>query len=103
VSREIQSPEIESLRRSSTRDGGPSATRREDLERWIQSRRAGAERERQERVGLGAQESMRGALSLIRLAGELHGWPMPEDAVSRREDEAVYRAWARLRAGVLGR
>ena len=35
---------------------------------------------------------------LVALFGRLHGWPAPEDDVSRREDARMYDCWYRLRA-----
>jgi citrate lyase beta subunit len=70
----------------------------------VAARRAAEAREREEQ-GQGspaADAAIAAALALIALAGRLHGWPAPEDPVSRREDLEGYRRWARLRAA-LGR
>jgi len=70
----------------------------------VASRRAAEARERQEQRqrGPSADAAIAGALALSALAGRLHGWPPPEDPVSRREDPEGYRLWARLHAA-LGR
>jgi citrate lyase beta subunit len=74
--------------------------RPEDVRRWAAGRRAGEARERQEQrhAGPSPDAAIAGALALIALAGRLHGWPPPDDVVSRREDLEGYRRWARLRA-----
>lgn len=74
---------------------------RAEVTRWLASRRAAAERERQEarEAGVEAEEAITAGLALIRLGGELHGWPVPEDPVTRREDEQLYATWVRLREG----
>lgn len=71
----------------------------EDLRRWVADQRAAEARIRAEQREQGPQpqEAIASALSLIAIAGSLHGWPMPEDAVSRREDEEMYERWHRLR------
>lgn len=72
----------------------------EDLRRWVASRRAAEEREKEElrRIGPRPEEAIRGALGLVDLAGYLHGWPLPEDPVTVREDAEVREIWARVRA-----
>lgn len=71
----------------------------EDVRRWLGGRRAAAERERREAATapLPGEAGIARALALIALAGRLHGWPLPEDERSRREDRQAYDAWARLR------
>lgn len=78
--------------------------RPEDVRRWAAGWRAAEARERQEhrQAGPAPDAAIAGALALIALAGRLHGWPPPDDVVSRREDVDGYRRWARLRAA-LGR
>lgn len=70
----------------------------EDLRRWIEDKRAAGERERQEARHVGfARDPIAAALDLIGIAGRLHGWPLPEDAIRRREDELARARWERLR------
>lgn len=72
--------------------------RAEDLRRWIEGWREAERRVRLEaRSGPPAADPILAALSLIALAGQLHGWPPPDDPVSRREDALMYERWARLR------
>lgn len=72
----------------------------EELRSWIRVRREAASRERSEwRNACGPpEEAIHQALSLIELWARLHGWPAPEDVVTRREDEIMYERWRRLRA-----
>ena len=71
-----------------------------EIRRWVASHQAAEARERAEMraAGPAPAEAIAGALALIALAGRLHGWPLPEDAVSRREDALAYGCWTRLRA-----
>ncbi|HVF58491.1 MAG TPA: hypothetical protein VNJ70_01560 [Thermoanaerobaculia bacterium] len=77
----------------------------QDLLRWVEARRAADERERLERRerGVDRERSVRAALSLIAFAGRLHGWPLPENEVRRREDALVQESWMRLRSHYGGR
>jgi hypothetical protein len=77
----------------------------EDLRAWVASRRAAAERERQELRDKGPDPefAIRSALDLLALTEELHGWPVPEDEVTRREDLQMWENWARVRAKLGGR
>ncbi len=78
---------------------------RQDLRRWVQGHRAAQQREREEAIATGPQPevAIASALALVALAGRLHGWPIPEDEVDRREDAATRVAWDRLRAALLSR
>lgn len=73
---------------------------REELRAWILARRAAEARERRERTSVpeSPSDAIRRSLALIALGARLHGWPHPEDAVTRREDGIVYERWRRLRA-----
>lgn len=77
----------------------------DDLRAWVASRRAAAEREREElrEKGPGPEFAIRSALALIALTERLHGWPVPEDEVTRREDLQMWENWARVRAKLGGR
>jgi hypothetical protein len=76
---------------------------REDLRRWVDGHRAAQRRERDEAIAAGPQPgaAIGSALALVALAGRLHGWPIAEDQVERREDAAARAAWDRLRAARL--
>lgn len=76
---------------------------REDLRRWVAGHRAAQQREREEAFATGPQPkaAIASALALVALAGRLHGWPIPEDDVDRREDAAARAAWDHLRAALL--
>jgi len=73
-----------------------------ELRRWVASRRAAEEREREELRAQGPDPAfaIRSALALADLAESLHGWPVPEDEVSRREDEQARDDWMRVRAAM---
>jgi hypothetical protein len=75
------------------------AEARDELRRWVRSRRAAEERElyeaRATRREPGA--SLRAALSLIALARARHGWPLPADPHDEAQDLLAYQRWARLR------
>ena len=76
-----------------------------DIRRWVAAHRAAEERERAEMRAAGPRpaEAIARALGLIAMAGRLHGWPVPEDDVSRREDALMYERWASLRATLMRR
>lgn len=71
-----------------------------EFRRWLAGRQAGEAREREEawRHPMSTAQAVASALSLVRLTVRLHGWPVPEDAVSRRENAEVEATWHRLRA-----
>jgi hypothetical protein len=72
--------------------------RAEDLRAWVQARRAAEARERMEASRAApSDDPVQAGLGLIALAGRLHGWPVPEDPVTAREDVEVYATWATLR------
>jgi Flp pilus assembly protein TadD len=72
-----------------------------NLRRWVEDRRAVAARERAEaRSTAPADSSIAQALALVALYGRLHGWPVPEDAISRREDAQAYDRWYMLKRKV---
>jgi len=81
----------------------PSSSSPEDLRRWVEDRRAAEEREQQAaRQGGFARDPVRAALDLMAIAGRMHGWPIPEDVVRRREDELARDRWDRLRHALGG-
>jgi hypothetical protein len=79
--------------------------RREDARRWVAGYRAAQDRERHEAMATGPEvgAAVASALALIALGGRLHGWPIPDDEIDRREDALVRERWDRLRAVLLGR
>lgn len=82
----------------------PDATlSRENLRCWVEQRRAAAELERREaRVRGYHPNPIAAGIELMALAQHLLGWPIPEDATRRRENEQKWESWARLRQA-LGR
>jgi hypothetical protein len=80
-----------------------STPRPEDLRRWVENQRAAQVRERESAREMGfSPDPVQAALDLIELAATLHGWPIREDAVKRREDEAARQQWDRLRKALGG-
>lgn len=79
--------------------------RAEDVRRWLASHRAAEERELAEsrRAGPDPAWAIASALALVALTGRLHGWPVPEDEVTHREDMQGYEQWARLRSALRDR
>lgn len=70
-----------------------------EFRRWLAGRRAAEEREQQEVRWhpMSTAQAVASALSLFRLTVRLHGWPLPEDPVTRRENAEVQATWQRLR------
>ncbi len=70
-----------------------------ELRRWLAGRRAAEEREQLEVRWnpMSTAQAVASALSLLRLTVRLHGWPLAEDAVTRRENADVQATWQRLR------
>jgi hypothetical protein len=73
-----------------------------DIRRWIADKRASEVHERTSAIDAwGPREhAVRDALALVRIYGELHGWPAPEDDVTTREDQEAWSRFARLRAAL---
>jgi len=70
----------------------------QDIRRWVEARRAAEAFElREAPPALDPQASWRHTLDLMALLGRMVGWPVPEDEVRRRENEAAAAAWDRLR------
>lgn len=74
--------------------------RPEDLLRWVESRRAAEQREKLEarQAGPDTSGAIRSALALVALTKSLHGWPVPEDPVTLRQDAHARDQWGRVRA-----
>jgi hypothetical protein len=77
----------------------PRPVDRNDLRRWLADRQATGAREQQESRDhpLSTAEVVAASMSLLRLTIKLHGWPLPEDPVSTRENAEVQATWDRLR------
>jgi hypothetical protein len=71
----------------------------DDLRRWVHDRRAIAALERREARSAppAPGDAIAFALALVALSGRLHGWPVPDDPVSAREDDLARANWAKLR------
>ncbi|MGH8930082.1 MAG: hypothetical protein ACRDZO_05445 [Egibacteraceae bacterium] len=74
--------------------------RSEDLRRWLAGQEAAQARQRQELRERPPSETVTKAMALIDLAAALHGWPLPEDVVRRRECRRARETWARLHRGM---
>ena len=74
-------------------------TSRQSIRRWVEGRRAAERRERDAQTGdtPSPGESIGRALRLITFAASIHGWPLPRDPASVREDTQAYERWVRLR------
>jgi len=61
--------------------------------------RAVERREREERrqAGPDSAEAIQGALALMDLFGEMHGWPPVENEARRRNHELARARWVRVR------
>ena len=72
---------------------------KQDLRRWVENHRVAADLEREVVRSRGAfvPDPIAAAFSLIATTRRLYGWPVPEDAVTRREDEHSQQQWVRLR------
>lgn len=74
------------------------ASEANEIQRWLAARHAAAEREQVEarRHPMSTAQAVAAALSLFRLTVRLHGWPLPDDPVTR-ENAEVQTIWQRLR------
>jgi hypothetical protein len=72
----------------------------EGVRRMVAGWQAVEEREREERRQAGPDVAMaiRGALELMDLFGEMHGWPPPENEARRRDNDLARRRWVRVRS-----
>lgn len=77
----------------------------DDLRRWMNDRRAMAVVERREARSAPPEPgtAIAFALALVALSGRLHGWPVPDDPVSAREDDLARASWAKLRLALENR
>jgi len=71
----------------------------EDVRRMARGWQAAEEREREERrqAGPDAAAAIEGALALMDLFGEMHGWPPDENEARRRNGELARERWVRVR------
>jgi hypothetical protein len=71
----------------------------EDVRRMVVGWQAVEVREREERrkAGPDAAAAVQGALALMDLFGEMHGWPPPENEARRRDNELARARWLRVR------
>lgn len=78
------------------------STSSEDLLRWRAGQEAAQARQRQElrEYAPPKDHTLGKAMALIDLAAALHGWPLPEDVVRRRECRRARETWARLHRGM---
>jgi hypothetical protein len=70
----------------------------EDVRRMAKGWQAAERREREERRKSkpNAAEAVEGALALMDLFDEMHGWPPPENAARRRDTELARARWLRV-------
>jgi hypothetical protein len=73
--------------------------RSEDLLRWVESRRVAEQREQMEtrEAGPDVMGAIQSSLVLVAFTRRLHGWPVPEDPVTLREDALARERWDRVR------
>jgi hypothetical protein len=71
----------------------------EDVRRMVAGWQAAEARERAERrkAGPNTAAAVEGALALMDLFGEMHGWPPSENAARRRDNELARARWVRVR------
>jgi hypothetical protein len=71
----------------------------EDIRRMVAGWQAVNEREREERrkAGPDPAAAIEGALELMDLFDEMHGWPPPENEARRLSDELARERWVRVR------
>lgn len=71
----------------------------EDIRRMARGWQAAGKREREERRNAGPDPTaaVQGALALMDLFGEMHGWPPAENEAHRRNNELARERWVRVR------
>jgi hypothetical protein len=71
----------------------------EEVRRMVGGWQAVEPREREERrkAGPDSAAAVQGALELMDLFGEMHGWPPAENAARRRNNELARASWVRVR------
>ena len=71
----------------------------EDIRRMARGWQAAEKREREERRKAGPDPSaaVQGALALMDLFGEMHGWPPAENEARRRNNELARARWVSVR------
>jgi len=72
------------------------------LRRFVENHRAAQEREDQERAGkpMSFADAWASAMALLRFDEQVNGDPFRRyDPVTEEEDQEMYEAWAKLRAG----
>ncbi|HEY3570446.1 MAG TPA: hypothetical protein VGP73_21125 [Thermoanaerobaculia bacterium] len=72
----------------------------EDVRRMAKGWQAAERREREERrrAGPDAAAAVEGALALMDLFNEMHGWPPTENEARRRDNELARERWVRVRS-----
>lgn len=72
----------------------------EEVSRMVGGWQAVERREREERRKAGPDfaAAVQGALELMDLFGEMHGWPPAENEARRRNDEQARACWVRVRS-----
>jgi hypothetical protein len=72
---------------------------RDDIRKWVFAQRWAERRQIQEnrRNPISPEAALETAGALLNFAIRLHGWPLPQDRTTRRENERVRDTWVRLR------
>jgi hypothetical protein len=72
----------------------------EEVRRMVGGWQAVERREREERrkAGPDSAAAVQGALELMDLFGEMHGWPPAENEARRRNNELARASWVRVRS-----
>jgi hypothetical protein len=78
----------------------PVSMNPEDVRRMVGGWQAVERREREERrkAGPDSAAAVQGALELMDLFGEMHGWPPAENEARRRNNELARARWVRVRS-----
>ena len=72
----------------------------QDVRRMVAGWQAAEEQELKERrkAGPDVAAAVQGALELMDLFGEMHGWPPAENEARRRDNELARSRWVRVRS-----